>query len=186
MEAIALSAGLVFIAELGDKSQLVALSLAARRAWRDVVVAVLVVSVAATSLSAAAGGLIGSTLSSTARAWLAGTVFLAVAAWSFVVRADPADEVDVAPLRSQLALVGVLVVAELGDKTMFATAGLGAEFGALPAWVGAAIGMTVAGLLGVAIGVRLRRWLTPHTLRIVTSAMFLFVGLSFVVVAVRG
>lgn len=186
MEAVALSAGLVFIAELGDKSQLVALSLAARRAWRDVVVAVLVVSVAATSLSAAAGGLIGSTLSSTARAWLAATVFLAVAVWSFVVRSDVADAVDDAPLRSRLALIGVLVVAELGDKTMFATAGLGAEFGALPAWVGAAVGMATAGLLGVAVGVRLRRWLTPQTLRFVTSAMFLFVGLSFVIVAVRG
>ncbi len=186
MEAIALSAGLVFVAELGDKSQLVALSLAARGAWRDVVVAVLVVSVVTTSLSAAAGGLIGSALPSTARAWLAAAVFLGVAAWSFFVRPSPADEVDVAPLRSQLALIGVLVVAELGDKTMFATAGLGAEFGALPAWVGASIGMAAAGLLGVAIGVRLRRWLTPRILRLVTSAMFVFVGLSFLVVALRG
>ncbi|MEM8620114.1 MAG: TMEM165/GDT1 family protein [Actinomycetota bacterium] len=182
MEAIALSAGVVFVAELGDKSQLAALSLAARRGWREVVVAVLVVSVVTTSLSAVGGGVIGAALSPVARAWLAGLVFLVVAVWSWMgspIQAEP----EVAS-RSRLAAIGVLVVAELGDKTMFATAGLGAEFGALPAWIGASVGMAAAGLLAVAIGARVGRWLSPQTLRVATSAVFLAVAVSFVVVAV--
>ena len=133
-----------------------------------------------TSLSAVSGGVIGATLSPAARAWLAAFVFLAVAAWSWMASGSDAQKVLG---RSRLAAIGVLVGAELGDKTMFATAGLGAEFGALPVWLRASIGMATAGLLAVAVGARVGRWLAPQTLRVVTSAVFLVVAVSFVVVA---
>lgn len=184
MEAIALSAGVVFLAEFGDKSQLLALTMAARHRWRIVAVAVVVTAVVATSVSALAGGIVRAALPAGLLAVLAGLVFLGFA----VVTAMDTDDAPPPPSsgtqrRTALSLIGGLLVAELGDKTMFATAGLAAELGPVVAWLGATVGMAAAGLFGVLVGARLGAFVPRRALRIAASCVFAAVGLSFLVSA---
>lgn len=191
MDAITISAGVVFIAEFGDKSQLLALTMAARHRLGSVVLAVVVTAVVATSLSAFAGGLVRTLLPPTAAAIAAGALFVAFGVAALRERdgdvggddATWAGEGSVvasrAARRSALALTAALLVAELGDKTMFATAGLAAELGVVVSWAGAALGMALAGLVGVFVGARLARWVPPHVVRIASGVVFVVVGASF-------
>ena len=190
MDAITISAGVVFIAEFGDKSQLLALTMATRHRLGAVVLAVVTTAVVATSLSAFAGGLLPTVLPPRMVAAVAGVLFIAFGVATLLDRDGGTDDdtggvgaaavaSSSAARRSALGLTAGLLVAELGDKTMFATAGLAAEFGVVGSWVGAAVGMALAGLVGVLVGARLARWVPAQGVRIASAAVFVVVGASF-------
>ena len=172
--------GLVFVAELGDKTQLVALGFGARHRLAHVLLGVGLAYAACNLLSVLVGGLLGAALPTRAIGLAGGVMFLGFALWN--LRAAPAEDDDAAAAadgRSVVASVAIaMFVAELGDKTMLATATLAAQGNPVLVWVGATLGIIASGTLGVLLG----RWfgakLPERTTRIGSSALFAVFGLG--------
>ncbi|HXF71181.1 MAG TPA: TMEM165/GDT1 family protein, partial [Actinomycetota bacterium] len=148
MESFLVALGVVFLAELGDKTQLVILGLAARNRAAPVVAGALAAYALTQGLSAAAGGALGAVLPERAVGVGAGLLFLAFAARTLRGR-EGADD-DARPRAAAALSVAVAVaVAELGDKTMLATAALAARQDPLATWLGGTAGIALAGLAAV-------------------------------------
>jgi putative Ca2+/H+ antiporter (TMEM165/GDT1 family) len=159
LQAFAVSTGVVALGEIGDKTQLLTLVLAARfrRPW-TIVAAILFATLlnhaAAASLGAWVTGQIGPTL----LRWLLGTSFIAFAAWMLVP--DEIGEVDVAPGRLGVFATTAIAffIAEMGDKTQIATVMLAARFDSLAAVVaGTTLGMMLANVPAIWLGDSLMR-----------------------------
>ena len=178
----------VFLAELGDKTQLVALTLGGRYPALKVL-AVLGVAIAILqTLSVTAGALISEAVPERAIAAGAGLLFLGFAAWTWRTAADPDDE-EVAVEAGTGGLLGVGVaffLAELGDKTMLTTASLAADRGAIPVWIGSFAAMLSATALAVLAGQSLMRHVAPRTLSYFGAAAFAIVGVVTLAGAAAG
>ena len=188
LTAAALAFGAIFIAEFGDKSQLLILAFATRYAWRPVVLGLVLAAAFIQGISVLVGAAVGAVLPQSAVAIVSGLAFLAVAAWT--VRGEDEEEaeeeVPAASRRRNLvggALVmtvaGTFVVGELGDKTMLATFGLAATQGALPTWIGSTAGEIAANLVAVVVGRQVGHRLSPRFVRIGSATLF---GVAGVVV----
>jgi Ca2+/H+ antiporter, TMEM165/GDT1 family len=168
----------VFLAELGDKTQLVALTLAGRYPALKVL-AVLGAAIALLqTLSVTAGALISEAVPERATEAGAGLLFLGFAVWTWRTAAEEEDELaDGAAGRAGLVSVAVaFFLAELGDKTMLTTAGLAADRGAVPVWIGSFAAMLAATALAVLAGQSLLRRVRPVVLRRVGAIAFAVVG----------
>ncbi|MEX1178933.1 MAG: TMEM165/GDT1 family protein [Nitriliruptor sp.] len=167
--------GLVALAELGDKSQLLALSFATRYRWWQVLIGVAVAALVLLGLAAGFGGVLGDALPARAIAIGGGLLFLGFAVWT-LLDADE-DEDDGAALgragRSAIVtIVAAFTVAELGDKTMIATAALASTRPPIAVWLGGAAGMTLASGAAIAVGRLLHRRLPARRLRLLAAAAF--------------
>ena len=172
----------VFLAELGDKTQLVALTLAGRYPTATVLAALGAAILVLQTLSVTAGALISRVLPDRAIAVGAGLLFLGFAVWTW--RSTEDDDEDALDAARHAGLAGVAVaffLAELGDKTMLTTAGLAADRGPVPVWVGSALAMLAATALAVVAGKALVRRGSERTLRMVGAAAFAVVGLATLV-----
>lgn len=179
MEAFLVSFGLVALAELGDKTQFVALMLASRfhrpvPIMAGVFVAILVNHLA----SAALGYLIGVKLEGVWLKWIIAVSFFAVAVWAVF----PEKEDGTAPRLGRLGVFGAatcaMFIAELGDKTEIATAALAARFGTLlPVVAGTMLAMLAVTLPTVLLGRQLARWVSLRYLRWAAAALSLALGL---------
>jgi Ca2+/H+ antiporter, TMEM165/GDT1 family len=188
--------GLIALAELGDKSQLLALSFATRYRWWQVLVGVAVAATVLGGVAALLGGLVGDALPDRALAVGGGLLFLGFAVWTFLDDDGPEEGVaggaaTELPGRRQLlagtaTVVGAFLVAELGDKTMLATAALASTRSTVAVWLGSAIGMTLASGAAIAVGVLLHRRLPADRLRYLAAAAFAVLGLLLLVEAWRG
>lgn len=167
----------VFLAELGDKTQLVALTLAGRYPALKVL-AVLGVAIALLqTLSVTVGALISEALPERVIGAGAGLLFLGFAVWTW--RTADAEEDEVTSEAGRAGLISVAVaffLAELGDKTMLTTAGLAAARGAVPVWIGSFGAMLAATALAVLAGQSLSRRVRPRTLRRFGAIAFAVVG----------
>ena len=180
MEAFLVSTGVVTLAEIGDKTQLLALLLAARfrRPW-PIIWGILVATIVNHALAGAVGQLISEMLSDT---WLYGLVaasFLAVAAWTLVP--DKLDDDNTPPISRYGAFMAALVaffIAEMGDKTQIATVVLAAQFDAY-LWVvlGTTLGMMLANVPVVFLGNLAAARMPLALIRIITALLFLGLGL---------
>jgi Ca2+/H+ antiporter, TMEM165/GDT1 family len=193
MSAVLLVFGLVFVAELGDKSQLLALSFATRHSARRVVAGFLLAVTATQALSVAAGGLLGAVVRGPAVTALAGVVFLAFAAVALrrgLAAGPAAAEQGPGPTRSRgsvvLAVASSVFLAEIGDKTMIVTMALAAREGVVPAFVGSVAGMAAAGLVGILLGRSLQDRVPERVLRLGAAALFATFGVVFLLEALRG
>lgn len=183
--AAALAFGAIFIAEFGDKSQLLILAFATRYAWRPVVLGLVLAAALIQGISVVIGAAVGAALPQTAVAIVSGLAFLAVAAWTLRGEAEDdeaeAESAAVGPRLAGFALVmtvaATFVVGELGDKTMLATFALAASQGALPTWIGSASGEIAANLVAVAIGRQVGHRLSPRAVRIGSAALFALAGI---------
>lgn len=185
MEVLA-AAVVVFVAELGDKSQVMAAALAARFERRVLLAAVATTSALTIGVATLAGDLVGNLLPVRLTTVLAGLLFVGfgVRAW---LADDDADDEEPDGLGGFVQVVATLTLAELGDKTMLATLGLSSvSTSPVWVWVGGTIGMTAAGWLGVLAGGWLWGRLRPTTVRRVSAGLFLVIGLLLVGVAVFG
>jgi putative Ca2+/H+ antiporter (TMEM165/GDT1 family) len=182
MEALLISAGLVAVAEIGDKTQLLAILLAARfrRPW-PIIGGILVATLANHALAATAGVLAGQFLQGPWMRWVLGLAFLAFAAWALIP-----DKLDGAPdaraaAKSGLSIFWTTTIAfflvEMGDKTQVATAALAARFGdvALVA-AGTTIGMMLANVPAVLIGEAAATKLPLKYIRWAAAASFAAIG----------
>lgn len=180
MEAVWLALVVVFVAEFGDKTQLLAMAFAARARTSLVVAGLVVANVATQGLAALAGDVLGSLIDGPAVGLGAAALFAVFAV--LALRDDDDEDGEVTGevtgggLRVVAVVAATVFLAEVGDKTMLATLTLAARDGFVPVWVGSAIGMTLAGLVGVAAGRLLGQRLPERALRWGTAAMFLLVG----------
>ena len=182
MTAFALSFGVIFLAELGDKSQLMALAFASRYRAPIVLVAVSL----ATLIVHAGSVLLGSALTVLpveAIRLAAGVAFLAFAAWTLV--GDVLGEEDEARAartgRSAILTIGAaFMLAELGDKTMLATITLATTAEPWGTWLGSTAGMVVADALAIGVGAVLGRRLPERTIRLAAAAAFVVFGVALI------
>jgi len=169
----------VFLAELGDKTQLVALTLAGRYPAIKVLGALGAAILVLQTLSVTAGALISSAVPERAIAVGAGVLFLGFAVWTWR-SADEDDDEDGGDGRGGRAglvsVAGAFFLAELGDKTMLTTAGLAADRGAVPVWIGSLGAMLAATALAVLAGRALTTRVAPGTLRRIGAIAFAAVG----------
>jgi putative Ca2+/H+ antiporter (TMEM165/GDT1 family) len=167
----------VFLAELGDKTQLVALTLAGRYPAVKVLATLGAAILLLQTLSVTAGALISEVVPDRAIAVGAGLLFLGFAVWTWRSADEDEDDDDAGAGRAGLFSVAVaFFLAELGDKTMLTTAGLAADRGAVPVWIGSFAAMLAATALAVVAGKALMRRVQSRTLRMIGAVAFAVVG----------
>ena len=154
MEAFLVSAGVVTLAELGDKTQLLALVLAARFRAPGPVLAGIVTAVLANHLLAGvAGTLLASVLDPRVLRWLLVASFIATAVWMLVPDKEPAGGARVSHLGAYGTTAVTFFLMEMGDKTQIATLALAARYHALlPVVAGSTLGMLICDVPAVLLG----------------------------------
>ena len=154
MEAFLVSAGAVALAELGDKTQLLALMLAARfRAPLPVIAGIVTAVLANHLLAGAAGTLLASFLSPTILRWLLVASFVATAVWMLVPDKEPAGGARPGRFGAYGTTALTFFLVEMGDKTQIATLALAAKYQALvPVVAGTTLGMLIADVPAVLLG----------------------------------
>jgi Ca2+/H+ antiporter, TMEM165/GDT1 family len=174
--------GLVFLAELGDKTQLVALGMGARHRLAPVLVGVALAYAVTNLLSVVVGGLLGAALPTRAIGIGGGVLFLGFALWNVRAEDDGSgDEVaEVDRRRIVLSVALAMFVAELGDKTMLATATLAAQGNQVLVWVGATVGIVLSGFVGVFVGRATGARLPERAIRYGSSALFAVFGVALI------
>jgi putative Ca2+/H+ antiporter (TMEM165/GDT1 family) len=184
VEAFWISFGLIFVAELGDKSQLMAMTFAARyRAW-TIVAAITLATAVVHLFSVALGSVVGAALPTDAISVLAGLAFLGFAAWT--IRGDELGAEDEARARrsggSALLTIGTaFFLAELGDKTMLATVTLATTEEPVGTWLGSTFGMVAADAIAVAIGAAIGTRLPERWVRLFAAGAFVLFGVLLIV-----
>ena len=179
-QAFIVSTSVVALAEMGDKTQLLSLILAARyRKPMPIVLGILV----ATLLNHAMAGALGAWLSSLMRPevlnWVMAAAFIAMGLWILVP--DKLDEDDVAVPKQQIgvffATVTAFFLAEMGDKTQFATIALAAQYSNVFSVVlGTTLGMMMANAPAVYLGNRFAQRLPTKIIHIIAAIIFIAIG----------
>ncbi|MFJ1458982.1 TMEM165/GDT1 family protein [Nocardia sp. N2S4-5] len=180
---ILLSFGVLFVAELGDKSQLMALTFALRYRWWIVLSGIAVASVAVNLIATGVGHFLGAALPTELIAICTGVILLAVGLWTLREAHTAGDESEVAPEtaaqppgRAFFVVVSAFLLAELGDRTMFATVALSSNHSWLAVWTGSVLGMVAAGALAIAIGITVGKHLPERLIAIGSGLLFLYIG----------
>ena len=180
MEAFLISILAVAVSEIGDKTQLVALMLAARfQRPVPIILGILVATLANHTLAALAGEWVRTRVPAEYLRWGLGLSFLAVAVWALLP-----DRVDDKP--RDLGRYGVFLttavaffLAEMGDKTQVATAMLAAKYGALiPVVAGTTLGMMIADVPAVLLGGAAAKKIPLKAVRYAAAAIFALLGAS--------
>ncbi|MBI3215519.1 MAG: TMEM165/GDT1 family protein [Mycobacterium sp.] len=179
--AALLSFGVVFLAELGDKSQLITMTYALRYRWWVVLSGVGIAAFLVHGISVTVGHFLGLTLPRQPIAFVAAIAFFAFAIWTFREGGTDEDETDAsaaakAPRFVILAVISSFVLAELGDKTMLATVALAADNSWAGVWAGATAGMVLADGVAIAVGRLLHRRLPERLLHVLAAVLFLLFG----------
>lgn len=179
LTAILISLAVVFVAELGDKSQLITMTYSLRHRWWVVLSGVGIAAMLVHGLSVAIGHFLGMTLPERPIAFAASLAFLLFAVWTWRSRGGgDEDVVRVAePRYVVFAIVSSFVLAELGDKTMLATVALASDHHWAGVWIGATIGMVLADGVAIAAGALLHKRLPERFLHGLASVLFLLFGL---------
>jgi putative Ca2+/H+ antiporter (TMEM165/GDT1 family) len=179
MNAFWIALFVVFIAELGDKTQLVALAFATRYKASTVLLGVLLATLLVHLLSVALGEVIGLALPLGWVKVLAGLSFIGFGLWT--LRGDTlGDEGRLAEGRygALLTVAAAFFLAELGDKTMLATVTVaGEQRNFVPVWLGSTAGMVAADGLAVIVGKGLGARLPDRSVRYGAAAIFILSGL---------
>ncbi len=181
MDAFFLAFAVVFLAELGDKTQLLALSLAARYRTITVLAGITVAFAITNGVSVVIGGLLGAALPTTAIAVGGAIAFFGFAIWTLRGDDDDDDAPRIGGRSVFLSIVGAMLIAELGDKTMLATATLAARDAPLATWFGATLGITASAALAVFVGRVLGDRLPRRAVRTGAAALFALFGVLLLV-----
>jgi putative Ca2+/H+ antiporter (TMEM165/GDT1 family) len=179
MEAFLISVGLVALAEIGDKTQLLAIVLAARygRPW-PILAGILVATLANHGLASAIGVYAGGVLDGPWMRWVLGIAFLGFAAWTLIPdRLDDKDSAHGSSAGVFLATLIAFFLVEMGDKTQVATVALAARFQSLLlVTAGTTLGMMLANAPAVFIGEAMAEKLPMKWIRIVAAGAFAAIG----------
>lgn len=174
LSALVLSFGVVFVAELGDRSQLMAMMFAMRyRSW--MVIAAITTATAGIHLfSVAVGHYLGASIPMHLTSVVAGLAMIVFGLWT--IRGDTVDGGLAGPARvgasAFFAVTSVFFLAELGDKTMFTTIALATDNNWLGVWIGSTLGMVAADALAIVLGSAVVRHLPPKVISRGAAALF--------------
>jgi putative Ca2+/H+ antiporter (TMEM165/GDT1 family) len=179
MDAFLVSTGIVALAEIGDKTQLLALVLAARfrKPW-PIVLGILVATLANHGLAGAVGAWVTTLLGPTTLRWVVGLSFIAMAGWMLIP--DKLDDVE-DDKTARFGVFGTTVVlfflAEMGDKTQIATVMLAAKYQSFIAVVaGTTLGMMIANAPVVWLGEKVTKLIPLPVVHKLSAAVFLVLG----------
>ena len=180
MEAFLISTGIVALAEIGDKTQLLAFILAAKfKRPLPIILGILVATLANHAFAGAIGAWITTVVGPETLRWVLGISFIAMAIWTLIP--DKFDEED-AKLTQSGVFVTTLVaffLAEMGDKTQVATVALAAQYHAFFSVVaGTTFGMMIANVPAVLIGDRLAHKLPIRLVHGIAAAIFAVLGIA--------
>jgi putative Ca2+/H+ antiporter (TMEM165/GDT1 family) len=181
LEAFTVSTGVVALGEIGDKTQLLALLLAARyRRPVPIIAGILVATLANHAAAGALGTWLTRVIEPTWMRWVLGLSFLAVAVWMLVP--DEAGDAEGAG-SGRLGVFGVTVVAfflaEMGDKTQIATVMLAARYDALLAvTAGTTLGMMIANVPAVLLGDKAVKFVPIEWVHRIAAAVFAVIGVA--------
>lgn len=179
MEAFLVSTGVVALGEMGDKTQLLAIILAAtfRRPW-PIVAGIFVATLANHAAAGAVGGWVAQLLGPELLRWVIGVSFLAMAVWMLIPdRIDDEAAQDSHGLGVFGATVLAFFLAEMGDKTQIATVALAARYSEIVQVVlGTTFGMMLANVPAVFLGDRLARRLSMSLVHGIAAAIFALLG----------
>jgi putative Ca2+/H+ antiporter (TMEM165/GDT1 family) len=180
MEAFLVSAGLVAIAEIGDKTQLLAMLLATRyRRPLSIMAGILAATLANHAIAAWAGATAAAWLGPDAMRWIVGGLFIAMAGWCLIP--DKADERPKAEshVGAFLATTVAFFLVEIGDKTQIATVALAARFQNIAVvTAGTTLGMMLANVPAVLFGDALARRIPLNIVRLCAAGSFVMLGLA--------
>ncbi len=179
MSAFALSFGVVLLAELGDKSQLIALTFAARYRALTVLAAVTIATLIVHAGSVALGSAFALAVPPRVVQVVAGVAFFGFAAWTLRGDTLGAEDERRAGATGGWALVTIgtaFFLAELGDKTMLATMTLATTEEPIGTWLGSTAGMVAADAFAIAIGALLGTRLPERAVKVFAAAAFVIFG----------
>jgi putative Ca2+/H+ antiporter (TMEM165/GDT1 family) len=188
MDALLVSTGVVALAEIGDKTQLLALVLAARfREPLPIILGIFLATLANHALAGAAGAWVADLLGPETLRWVVGLSFIAMAAWTLV----PDDLDDVREANRRFGAFGTTLIAfflvEMGDKTQVATVVLAAKYEALWAVVsGTTLGMMIANIPAVLLGDVAAKKLPLRLVHGLAAATFAGLGIAVLAGASMG
>ena len=180
MEAFLVSTGIVALGEMGDKTQLLALLLAARfRKPLPIIAGILVATLANHAAAGWLGGWIAGLMGPELLRWVIGGSFLAMAVWMLIP--DRLDDAEAEGNGHRLGVFGTTVVAfflaEMGDKTQIATVALAARYPDLLAVVmGTTLGMMIANVPAVLLGDQIAKRLSMTWVHGIAAAIFAVLG----------
>lgn len=181
MEAFLVSLGAVAIAEIGDKTQLLALILAVRfRAPWSVIAGIFVATIANHALAAFAGTLVASWLTPEILAWVLGLSFLLMGLWALIPDQPPSEEETKSASRfgPLVATAVAFFLVEMGDKTQIATVALGARYESVAlVTLGTTLGMMAANVPVVLFGEAAAKRVPLGVMRLATAGLFIVLGL---------
>jgi putative Ca2+/H+ antiporter (TMEM165/GDT1 family) len=179
LAALLLSFAVIFIAEMGDKTQLVAMMFALRYRWWVVLAAITAATTVVHVLSVAIGHYLGAALPTHLLGLIAGAAFIFFGLWT--LRGDSLSDEEASRAQKATApaffvVTSAFVLAELGDKTMLATFTLAADNDWLGTWIGSTLGMVAADGLAIIVGAVAGKHLPERLIQIVAAALFLLFG----------
>ena len=179
-DALLVSTGTVALAEIGDKTQLLALLLAARfrKPW-PIIAGILVATLANHAFAAAVGTWLTTLMGPQTLRWVLGLSFIAMAVWTLIP--DKLDEDDAKLPRFGVfgATLIAFFLAEMGDKTQVATVALAAQYQMLVAVVaGTTLGMMIANVPAVLLGDRIAARMPVKLVHGIAAAIFLGLGIA--------
>ena len=189
MSAFLVSFGVIFVAELGDKSQLMALAFATRYKPLPVLVAITIATAIVHLASVAIGAVVGAALPTRPINAIAALAFVVFGLWT--LRGDELTSEDEErakkTTRNVLVSVGtVFFLAELGDKTMLATVTLATREGVVGTWLGSTLGMVAADALAIVVGRALGSRLPERAIKVGAAVAFFVFAVLLGVEALRG
>lgn len=180
MEAFLISTGIVALAEIGDKTQLLAIILAAKfRKPVPIVLGILVATLANHGLAGALGSWITSLAGPQTMRWVLGISFIAMALWTLVPDKFEEDDAKLAGFGVFGTTLVAFFLAEMGDKTQVATIALAAQYqGFLAVVAGTTCGMMLANVPAVLLGDRIADRMPVRLVHAVAAAVFALLGLA--------
>ena len=180
MEAFLISTGIVGLAEIGDKTQLLAFLLAAKfRKPLPIVLAIFVATIANHAFAAAVGAWITSMLGPDVLRWVLGVSFLAMAAWTLIPDKLDEDDTKLAKYGVFLTTLIAFFMAEMGDKTQVATVALAARYHDIVSVVlGTTFGMMLANVPAVYLGDKIATRVSLRLVHGIAALVFAILGVA--------
>ncbi|MCX7183385.1 MAG: TMEM165/GDT1 family protein [Nitrosospira sp.] len=184
METLFISAGLIALAEIGDKTQLLAFILAARfKKPFPIIVGILCATLVNHSFAAALGMWISSVVSLEVLGWMLGVSFIGMAIWIMIP--DKIEEEKI-PIKNYLGVFGITFIAfflaEMGDKTQIATIAMSAHYATpLLVIIGTTIGMLLADVPAVFVGNKFASKIPMKLMHAIAAVIFLILGVTILI-----
>ncbi len=180
MDAILTSLGLVFLAEIGDKTQILALLLAARfqRPW-PVIGGMVTAVILNHALAVGLGFVVADQIPASWLRWAVAALFLAMAVWLLIPDKATLGETEARQRNAFVASLVAFFIAEMGDKTQIATIALAARYHSMVAvMIGSSIGMLLADAPVIWFGEKITKRIPATLLHRVSAVLFAFFGFA--------